>query len=73
MQYTNGVHFIGPKDCPFKYMGKNLFELRRPKIRKIAAALNVPNDGTKNEILGAVITRLKTMGAQEEITESMNE
>jgi len=68
MKFTS-QHFISPKDCPFTLNGKNLVELRRAKLRTYAKALGVDADGTKNEILGGLIVRLRSAEAESEISE----
>lgn len=64
----NQKHFIAAKDCPFTYKGKNLAELRRAKLRKIATAIGIEdNNKPKNDILAAMVVRLKTIGSEKEI------
>ena len=68
MQWNN-QHFIGAKDCPFKFKGKNLVDLRRAELRPVARALKIEElDGTKNEILGKIISRAKTLELDEELS-----
>ena len=63
------IHFIAPKDCDYTLFGKNLVEMRRAELRKLAKALDINADGTKNDILGGLIGKLKAMEAETELSE----
>lgn len=69
MKYNPVTHFISSKECPYTVHGKNIAELRRAKLRKIAESIAVNAEGTKNDILGRVISRLRAMNSEKELTE----
>lgn len=71
MKFTR-QHFIAPKDCPFTLNGENLASIRRHGINKIAKAIKVDVKDSKNETLGLVISRLKTMEAPTELQEILS-
>ena len=63
------THFIGPKDCPYRMNGVNLVELRRTDLLKLGRAVKLTDvSGTKNEILGSIIVRLRSMEAPRELS-----
>lgn len=68
MNFNNGVHFIGAKECKFRYKGKNLIEYRRAELRPIAKALGINEiDGTKNDLLRSIISRASALKMDDEI------
>ncbi len=66
MQTTN-VRFLQSKDCPYTLGGKNLFEFRRAKLRLLAKRLELPADGSHNDLLSLVIARLNQLEAPAEL------
>lgn len=70
MKYNPTVHFISPRECPYTANGQNIAELRRAKLRKIAESIKVDSTGSKNEILGRVITRLRSLNSDKELANS---
>lgn len=62
--------YIAAKNCPYTVEGTNLVELRRAKLRKIAEAVKVSPEGSKNDILHRLITKLRAMGSEKELTEN---
>ena len=67
MQF-NHTHYIAAKDCPYTWKGQNLTEIRRATPKKIAEALKVGGDGSKNELLQRIIVRARSLEAPEELT-----
>ena len=63
------VRYISVKDCPYSIEGNNLAEMRRARLRKIAIAISVSAEGSKQDILKRVIGRLKASGAPKELND----
>ena len=63
------THYISPHDCKDRHKGKNIWEMRRARLRLIAGALGLNMEGTKNEIIKRLIHKLDDMGAETEISE----
>lgn len=67
---TTYVDIIGPKHCRYTFRGVNLAELRRAELYRLAKCFDLANaDSTKNDMLGALISKLKLMNAEQEITD----
>jgi len=66
MHHTN-IHFISSVNCKYTLNGKNLAELRKVKLRPIARALGVIQDGSKNDMLAAIIAILNSKSAEPEL------
>lgn len=65
---NNFVTYISAKQCPYSFEGKNLTEFRRAKLRKIAQAVKVNAEGSKNELLQRIIGKLNLIGAEKELS-----
>ncbi len=66
---TTREHFLSPHDCKYRFKGQNLWEMRKARLRLVAAALGAKSEGPKNDILKSVINKLDNMGAETEISE----
>jgi len=66
---TTFTRFLSVKDCPYTQNGTNLAELRRAKLRPLAKTLEVSSEGTKNEMLGLIIGKLKAIEAPSELSD----
>lgn len=62
------VTYIPPKQCPYTVDGKNLTEFRRAQLRKVAQAVKVDADGSKNALLQRIIHKLNLIGANKELS-----
>ena len=62
------VTYISPKQCPYTVDGKNLTEFRRAQLRKVAQAVKVKAEGSKNELLQRIIQKLNLINANKELT-----
>ena len=67
MKINKPTHFLGARDCPFTLNGQNLTGMRRVKLREIAASLDLPNNGGRNEMLTAIISALRVREAPHEL------
>ncbi len=63
------MHFLGANEVKYTYQGQRISELRRAKLQPIAKALGVEPMGSKNEILGRVVGRLRALESAQEITD----
>lgn len=63
------VHYIAPKECPYTYRGRNLAEMRRAKLQRIAKTLEVDIEGSKNELVGRIIDRARALEMNAELSE----
>lgn len=68
MRVTSATHFIGARDVKYSLNGRRLTELRRAELRPIAKMLKVNADGTKNEILFRITSKLDALGSEAEIS-----
>ena len=74
--HTTHIIQLGPRDCPYTLNGKNLVDYRRGDIhfKAIAEGLGVYSpDLSKNELLTAMIHKLKLMNAETEIMDMLEE
>lgn len=71
---TTYINMIGVKDCPYTWRGENLALLRRAKLYKIAGALDLKDpSASKNELLTAMLAKLKLMSAETELSDMIDE
>ncbi len=63
------TRIIAAKDCEFTLNGKNLAEMRRFRINRIATAIKVDVEDSKNATLTRVLGRLRAMEAAPELSE----
>lgn len=62
------VTYISPKQCPYSVDGKNLTEFRRAQLRKVAQAVKVDAEGSKNALLQRIISKLNLIDAPRELS-----
>lgn len=68
--HTTVINIISKRDCGYTFRGVNLADMRRAALYQIGKALDLAKPNmSKNELLGALIARLKHMGADSEIVE----
>ena len=66
---TITIKQISEKHCPYTLHGENIATFRRVRLHKIAKALEVDSDTSKNELLGKIMAKLKTMNASNELSD----
>lgn len=66
---TTVLRQISPKDCLYTLNGRNLAEVRRTHIEKIANSLDLPFNTSKNEMLGLIMAKLDSLGADKELAD----
>ncbi len=66
---TTHITVINTRNCKYTWDGENISEMRLVRLRKIAAAVGVTGDLTKNEMLTLMLGRFRKMDAPLELTE----
>ncbi len=66
MQITN-QNFLSEKDVKYSLGGKNLFQMRRARLRLLAKRLGLPSEGAKNDLLRLVVAELDRKKAPNEL------
>lgn len=70
MQITSTVNVLGARDCRYTLDGKNLANMRRAELFRIARCFDLGNpDASKNELLSGLIAKLNLMGAEDELAD----
>ncbi len=62
-------HYISPRECKYTLNGENIAGMRRARINKLAKSLKVEPKIPKYETLGAIMARLNTIEAPNELSE----
>lgn len=71
LQQNKVIHYLGAKEVKYTLNGQKLNELRRARLRQLAMALKVNADGSKNDLLHRIISKLNSVGAEPEIGSAM--
>ena len=67
---TSVTQIIGHRECPFTLNGVNLSELRRAQLFRIGQVLDIATpQSSKNELLTGIISKLKLVNAEQEISD----
>jgi len=66
---TTHVRFLAPKDVPYTWHGKSLFEYRKTALRPLSRSLGLNDMGTHNQQLNLIMARLDTLQSPKEIDE----
>lgn len=68
--HTTVVQIIGARECPYTWRGRNLAEMRRVELYRLGRALDVGGpQSTKNDLLQALIGKLRIMDAETELSD----
>lgn len=68
--HTTVVQILGKRECPYTFNGVNLAEMRRAELYRLARAFDLGGpQQSKNELLTLLISKLKLMNSEQEITD----
>lgn len=66
------TRYISPNECPYSVAGENLADMRRAKLARVAQSLGVFHvEHSKNDMLHAVIAKLRKDEAPEELLDEV--
>ena len=63
------IHYLGSPEIKYTINGKNLYEMRRAELSKLASRLELPTRGKHHELLSVITHKLNILGAPDELTE----